>query len=134
VESDPRARVLLVDDETLVRATLAASLRGAGHQVLEAEDAGAALRQLATAGDRPDLLVTDLTMPGRTGADLIRDARLLYPGLPAMLMTGYLGVAAVETIGDVGRGPFSLLHKPVDPDRFAEVVMTLLASAAPPPA
>jgi signal transduction histidine kinase len=127
-EATGGALVLLVEDEALVRSMLAAALRGAGHRVLEAEDAGAALRQLAAESPPPDLLVTDLSMPGRTGADLIRDARRLHPGLPAVLMTGYVGATASQTLGDVGQGPFALLHKPVDLDRFAEIVMGLLGA------
>ncbi|CAH2604323.1 Histidine kinase [Rhodovastum atsumiense] len=128
-----RVHVVLVDDDALVRGMLAASLRGYGQEVEEAADAAAALTLLAALPMPPDVLVTDLSMPGRNGADLIREARRRFPGLPAILMTGYIGGGAVEAIGELGPGPFALLHKPVDPDRFADRVMSLLAATEPPP-
>ena len=81
-------RVLLVDDEDLVRAATAALLAEAGATVVEAASGLAALAALR-AGDPPDLLVTDYAMPGMSGAALAREAARAIPGLPVLLITGY---------------------------------------------
>jgi signal transduction histidine kinase len=81
-------RVLLVDDDDLVREATAEVLRDHGHAVLQAASAAVALRLIRT---EPafDLVVTDYFMPGRTGADLIRDLRALDRPPPILLITGY---------------------------------------------
>ncbi|WP_114226734.1 MULTISPECIES: hybrid sensor histidine kinase/response regulator [Sphingomonas] len=86
-ETRPR-RILLVDDEELVRAATAEMLRDAGHRVDQAHSGAAALEKLR---DDPgyEVLVTDYAMPQMTGAALIRAARTLAPALPALLVTGY---------------------------------------------
>jgi PAS domain S-box-containing protein len=90
----PSARgetVLLVEDDTLVRAALAAMLADLGYRVLEAEDADAGLSILA--GASVDALLTDLTMPGRLdGLELAEVAETRRPGLPIVLVTGYPGM------------------------------------------
>ena len=82
-----RLRVLLVDDDEGARAAVAELLRELGHRVEEEPTAEAALLRLGAW--RPDLLVTDYAMPGLSGLELARRARLLWPGLPALLATGF---------------------------------------------
>ena len=125
-------RVLLVDDEADVRATLAASFADGGHAVTEAEDAAAALAHL-DAGCVVDAIVTDLAMPGAMdGLALIHAARCRLPRLPAVLVTGHTGDAAPD---DVRRatmeGAFSLLRKPTSPDAIEAEVLRLLVHAGP---
>ncbi|MBL6457332.1 response regulator [Belnapia sp. T6] len=111
--SAPRSRrVLLVDDDAVVREVLATQLADAGHAVTERPDAGSALA-LIEAGERFDLLVTDLAMPGMDGLGLIRAAQGRWPGLPAILLTGYAGDAAMQALGTEAPGRFLLLRKPV---------------------
>jgi signal transduction histidine kinase/ActR/RegA family two-component response regulator len=109
-------RVLLVDDEALVREALAAELGERGWTVEVAEDGASALRALEL-GVAPDLLISDLAMPGMTGLDLIRAVRRRRPGLPAVLLTGLVGdgAAAEAALAEAVRdGPFALLRKPID--------------------
>ena len=82
-----RVRVLLVDDEPVVREILAAQLRNEGFDVAEAEDGAGALAVLDR-GEAVDLLVSDLAMPGLDGVELTREARRRRSGLPAILPTG----------------------------------------------
>lgn len=82
-----RRRVFLVDDHPMMRAGLAALI---GSQpdlevVGEASDAPSALG--AVPGTRPDLLVTDLTLPGRSGLELIKDLLAQLPGLPILVLS-----------------------------------------------
>ncbi|MFC7543990.1 response regulator [Siccirubricoccus deserti] len=70
--------MLVVDDEPMVRATLAAELSARGWHVIEAAGPVAALMRLE-ASDRLDLLVTDLAMPGMNGLALLHEARQRRP-------------------------------------------------------
>jgi signal transduction histidine kinase/ActR/RegA family two-component response regulator len=125
-------RALLVDDEALVRETLAAELAERGWTVEQAPDAQAALARLQDAA-RPDLLVTDLAMPGINGLALIRAARREAPGLPVVLLTGFVndGAAAETALAEAMRGgPFALLRKPIDTQDLAARAEALLQPAA----
>jgi signal transduction histidine kinase/DNA-binding response OmpR family regulator len=80
--------VLLVDDEDLVRMGLRDMLEALGHRVTEAASGSAAI-QVLRANPTIELLITDYMMPSMTGVALVREARLLRPDLPALLVTGY---------------------------------------------
>jgi CheY-like chemotaxis protein len=112
-EARPRltGRILLVDDDTLVRDTLTEQLEELGHKVLAAAcgtDALAILR----AREAVDLMITDLSMPGMNGLTLIREAQGLRPSLPAILLTGYAGDAAALEKGGTARSSYLLMRKP----------------------
>jgi signal transduction histidine kinase/ActR/RegA family two-component response regulator len=114
-------RLLVVDDEDLVREVVAQGLEAGGYEVLRARDAQTALALLA-AGAPVDLLLTDLAMPGTDGLTLLREARRLRPGLPALLLTGNAGDLADEAavaLDGLAGGPFSLLRKPVRAEELA---------------
>jgi CheY-like chemotaxis protein len=119
------ARVLLVDDEPVVREVLATQLADAGYQVTEAVDGAAALALLA-GGMACDVLVSDLAMEGIDGVTLIREARRARPGLPAILVTGYAGDAAALAVGQRVDGSFTLLRKPVTGAQLLDQVAALL--------
>jgi signal transduction histidine kinase/ActR/RegA family two-component response regulator len=121
-------RILLVDDEPVVRETLAESLEDAGYAVLVAKSGAEALR-LLDAGDTVDILVTDLAMPGIGGLAVIRQAQRRRPGLPAVLLTGYAGDGAQLAISGALSGAFSLLRKPVTVAQLADRIEALLAAA-----
>ena len=110
-----RMRIVVVEDEPRVRQFIVESLEILGYQVMQAEHGHAGLAQLELA--RPDLLITDFLMPGMTGAELIRQAQQKYPGLPAIIATGYADLQAIgEVISTdmVLRKPFQLndlIHK-----------------------
>ncbi|MCE2826255.1 MAG: response regulator transcription factor [Verrucomicrobium sp.] len=82
-----RRRVFLVDDHPMMRAGLAAWIRSQPdlEVVGEASDAPSALGAVPAA--RPDLLVTDLTLPGRSGLELIKDLLAQLPGLPILVLS-----------------------------------------------
>jgi hypothetical protein len=83
-----RERVLLVDDEELVRMTTSDMLADLGYDVIEADSAEQAL-QLLNEGAAPNLVVTDHLMPGMSGMDLALEIRALKPGLPVLIVSGY---------------------------------------------
>lgn len=131
---DAACRILLVDDEPLVRDVLAETLSDAGHSLVCAEGPAEALRHLRD-GEQPDLLVTDFAMPGgMTGLDLLRAVRDILPGLPALLVTGY---AESDTVAGVAQalegGPLLLLHKPVSGAMLLEAVAQARVGMEPAP-
>jgi signal transduction histidine kinase/PAS domain-containing protein len=89
-------RVLLVDDEQLVRAGTAEMLRDLGHHVIEAGSARDALSQLDDAAAY-DVVVTDYMMPDIDGIELARRVRALRPAMPVLLVTGYMGIDDTAT-------------------------------------
>jgi len=83
------ARILVVDDENVVRMLVVDLLREHGHAVQEAEDAFIAMARLRS-GEAFDLMITDVGLPGGfDGSTLARRARLLRPILPILFITGY---------------------------------------------
>jgi PAS domain S-box-containing protein len=88
-------KILLVDDHAVVRSTTAALLEELGHKVLEAADGSAALEILKRQDCECDLLITDYAMPHLSGTDFLRQARELCPGVPALIITGYVDANAI---------------------------------------
>ena len=103
------ARILVVEDDKLVRESMVESLEALGYDVTAASDAEAGLRELRR--ERPHLMITDYLMPGMTGAELVKVANTEWPGLPMIISTGYADMDAIAgVIGDniVLRKPFQL--------------------------
>ncbi|HEV7233732.1 MAG TPA: response regulator [Sphingorhabdus sp.] len=86
--SERRLKILLVDDEMLVRSGTAMMLDELGHEVTEARSAKEALLLIVDASPF-DLVITDYRMPDMDGAAMIAEARKQRPDLRAVLMTGY---------------------------------------------
>jgi CheY-like chemotaxis protein len=124
-------RVLLVDDEDLVRQILSENLHDAGCDVVVAVNGSQALALLA-AEKAVDALVTDLSMPGMDGVALIRAAQERRPGLPAVLLTGYAGDDAALAVSGAISGSFSLLRKPVGIGQLMDRINAMLANRTKP--
>ncbi len=121
--SDPRpVTLLLVEDDELVRLTVAMMLEDLGFKVLEATTGEAALQQLK-AGLDPDILVTDIDLgPGISGLQLGDQVRALRPGLPVVFVTG-----RVTTLqGRACREREAYLPKPFEGEMLGRVVHSLL--------
>jgi CheY-like chemotaxis protein len=82
------ATLLVADDDPGVRDFTAETLRGTGHQVIEAADGWEALAAIE-ATEHLDLLVVDFAMPYANGIEVARRARQRFPGLPVLLVTAY---------------------------------------------
>ncbi len=115
-------RVLLVDDEELVRQATASQLRDLGYEVTEAGNAAAALH-LVSQGWLPDVLVTDHVMAEMTGVRLAQQMRAQRAELPVLIITGYANLTPRELNG------FEVLRKPFRQAELAQSVAQLLASA-----
>ena len=125
------ARVLVVDDDTMVREVVVGQMEELGYQVAQAGDGLDALAQI-DGGAVVDLLISDFAMPGMNGLTLIQEARQRRPELPAMLLTGYADASVRLTVEDAEAGGTALLRKPVSGTALAERAAALLAHAAPP--
>lgn len=104
-------RILLVDDDTHSRETIAAGLERAGHEVTEAAEGSIALKLLEERPDAFDAIVTDQIMPGMTGMDLCEQLQRLVPGLPVFLISGYMGPIDQSSLEE--RGIVKLFTKPI---------------------
>lgn len=122
------ATVLVVDDDLLVLEVLADGLREAGYEASEAASGQDALALLRT-GKVPNLIVSDLALPGMDGLELMGEVRKLHPRMPAILLTGFVTNAAEIAVGGALSGNFSLLRKPVTPDELADRVASMLEGA-----
>jgi signal transduction histidine kinase/ActR/RegA family two-component response regulator len=118
-------RVLVVDDEVMIRDVLSGQLASAGYEVLTAPD-GAAAIGLIEDGETVDVLVTDLSMPGMNGLAVIRAAQERRPGLPAILLTGYAGDGAALAMGGSVGGAFLLLRKPIPAEDLVDRIRAVL--------
>ena len=85
------ARILLTEDDASLRTFLTRALERAGHEVVQAESAFAALPHLEDGS--VDLLLTDIVMPGMDGIELAQRARAAHPGVRVMFITGFAAVA-----------------------------------------
>ena len=104
--------VLVVDDEPALREVLSQRLAGWGCGVSTAGDVNEAESILART--RPDLVISDVVLPGLSGIDLLRRFKAHDPELPVILITAHVNVdAAVEAMK---AGAADFLTKPVDPD------------------
>ncbi|HTE53746.1 MAG TPA: sigma-54 dependent transcriptional regulator [Kofleriaceae bacterium] len=114
----PRGRILIVDDEANARTALADLLRDEGYAVETAADGFKALPKLEDFG--PDLLLTDLRMPGMDGLDLVRKARDIDPETAAVVMTAH---GAVDTaVAAMRQGAADYLTKPINVEELVIVI------------
>ncbi|MBS0640231.1 MAG: PAS domain S-box protein [Proteobacteria bacterium] len=119
-------RLLLVDDEPDVLRVLRLHLTQRGCDVVLASDGAQALAMIE-AGLRVDGLITDLSMPGMDGIALIHAVHQRWPGLPAVLVTGYAEVGVGLAIDGATSGAYSLLRKPVTGSQLIDRIRDLLA-------
>jgi len=106
--SEPRPRVLLVDDETGILDTLKILLKGEGYEVLVADGGGQGLERLEE--ERPDIVVTDIRMPGTSGMDVLSKAKEVDPEIAVILMTAQASLQSA--VRAVNEGAFYYIQKP----------------------
>jgi CheY-like chemotaxis protein len=114
--------ILLVEDDALIAMSTAGLLEDLGHRVVEASRGAEALEILR---DRPnvDLMITDYSMPGMSGADVARAARALRPDLPILLATGFADLPEGEEMN------LPRLRKPYLQHQLAAEIARLVGSA-----
>ncbi len=117
--------VLVVDDKELMRDSVGSTLTRAGFQVRTATDGRSALKEITAR--RPDAVVTDLSMPGMSGVDLLGEIRAFDEDLPVVLMTAF---GTVETaVEAMKRGAFDYITKPFEGDELIIAVKRAIQHA-----
>lgn len=127
VEEFPSLRVLVVDDERLIRWSIAETLTHAGHTVVEAENGAAAVRALTTADGPIDAVFLDFRLPDSDDLKLLATIRRLVPDSPVILMTAY-GSPEV-TRGAIELGVYQVMTKPFEMHDLPPLLMKACRAA-----
>jgi two-component system nitrogen regulation response regulator GlnG len=125
----PDPLIWIVDDETAIRFVLATALRDAGWRVEAFADAATALVAFDAAPASPDLLFTDVRMPGDDGLVLLDRLKQRRPGLPVVVMSAYTDIAS--TAGAFRAGAHDFLSKPFDLDDAVALAARVLGPSTP---
>jgi two-component system cell cycle sensor histidine kinase/response regulator CckA len=118
------ATILLVDDEVVVRSVIARMLQAAGYFVVEAADGDEGLQRAAALDAAPALVVSDVVMPKMSGPKLVATLRERWPGLLALMMSGYES-EEIDGLARAGSG-VGFLQKPFTLAELVARVETLL--------
>jgi PAS domain S-box-containing protein len=121
--------ILYVDDEEALVFVASRGLSRAGYRVTTHSDARAALADFRSRAAEFDAVVTDLSMPGLSGTELARELLRLRPGLPIILLSGYMYPGDIAAIGQLGLGEAML--KPHTLDELALALERKLEHAPP---
>ena len=117
------ADILIVDDEEHFRTILTTIMEEEGFKVLEAQDGDTALRKIRV--NSPDIMLTDVKMPGMDGWELLKKAKDLDPDLPVVMVTAFADIPGA--IGAIREGAHDYLPKPFDNYEVIRVVRRALA-------
>src|ERR1700681_4731965 len=123
------SRLLIVDDEAVIRDGLKRILEGESF-VVETCSSGYSAIEIMQQREF-DLIITDLKMPGMSGIEVLKSVRILQPGIPVILITGYASIdTAVEAMKN---GASDYISKPFAPDLLLEKVQHALSQRSMPP-
>lgn len=123
-------RLLVVDDDADMLRLLSLRLNAAGYRVSAVASAEAALAQLDI--ERPQLVLSDVRLPGKDGLALFDEIRSRHPSLPVILLTAHGTIP--DAVEATARGVFTYLTKPYDAKELLDKISQALALGAPAPA
>lgn len=123
------ARILIIDDEELVRMTVSQMLERNGHTISEAADGQ---KGLATLRENPvDLVITDILMPNKEGMETIAEMRQIYPDLKIIAMSGGGRIRNTDFLNVAEKlGADAVLSKPFRSQELRDTVDACLKSAS----
>ena len=122
------ATILVVDDEPFVRQAAKAMLERYGYTVLVAENGKEGVDIFrAAVGDTIALVILDMTMPVMSGDETLRNLKLIRPGLPVLLSSGYNEVEAIRRF--TGKGVAGFIQKPYSIVDISKAVKAALESS-----
>ncbi|QID19800.1 response regulator [Nitrogeniibacter mangrovi] len=122
-------RLLLVDDDPDLLRLLSIRLKASGYNVDAVDSAESALAHMAVR--TPDLVISDVRLPGRDGLALFDEIRTTHPGLPVILLTAHGSIP--DAVDATARGVFDYLTKPFDSRVLLDKVGKALEVSAPVP-
>lgn len=128
-KKSPSLRVLIVDDEPLIRWSLAETLTECGYEVAETGDGRGATRLLQEARREFDVVLLDLRLPDSEDLSLLKSIRHQWPQLPVVLMTAYGSPEVVR--GALDLGAFRVLSKPFEMGDIADLVAAAYTTRRP---
>ncbi|HVW86976.1 MAG TPA: response regulator, partial [Bryobacteraceae bacterium] len=117
-------KVLVIDDEGIVRHTARVALQRYGFEVLVASDGRAGLEVFRNLQDRDIIVLLDMTMPVMSGEETFRELRMIRPDVRIILSSGYNEADAVRRF--TGKGLTGFIQKPYTADRLAKAVRAAL--------
>jgi DNA-binding NtrC family response regulator len=126
-QHSPPLRVLVVDDEALIRWALVETLVHAGHEALDAGDVKTAIHAVLTAPRPFDVVLLDLRLPDASGLVVLSQVRCWSPRTKVILMTAYGTPDVVEDAFDLGA--FRVLPKPLDMSDLSNLVLEAHAAS-----
>lgn len=126
-----RLRLLIVDDEPLVRDLCVAILERAGHEVMTASDGPSALAVYRERWSTLDAVVLDMVMPHQSGLEVFREMKRINPSVKALLATGYSAEQAARDIQDAGID--GVVQKPFQTRALQDALARLIETDAPTP-
>ncbi|KAF0126275.1 MAG: two component system response regulator FlrC [Elusimicrobia bacterium] len=124
------AKILIVDDEPDMRLAIKNVLRLRGHEVSEAQDGPSALAALE--GEKPDLVLLDIRLPGMDGIELLERIRKMSRSLPVVMITGYGHIQSAVDVMKLGANEY--LQKPFENSQLVDTVKRFTSGRKPAPA
>ena len=120
-------KILVIDDDSLVRDTLVRILERKGYQVLVASDGLRGLRMFRS--EQPDLVITDIIMPEKEGLETIREIRGECPDAKIIAISGGARIGSMDFLDFAGKlGASEIIPKPFDPIDLISVVSRCLGA------
>jgi two-component system response regulator AtoC len=117
-----KVKILVVDDETIVRESLSDWLKDVGYQVFTAENGHKALEMIEK--EMPGIMIADLVMPGMDGIELMKKAKALQPKIEVIIITAYASIPTA--IVAMKEGAYDYIEKPFCPERAEFLVEKLV--------
>ena len=122
MKNGKKIKVLVVDDEAIIRESLRDWLGDTGYDVLTAEDGSRALEIIEK--ESPSIAIVDLVMPGIDGIELLKRSKEILPGIEVIVVTAYASISTA--IAAMKEGAYDYVEKPFSPERVELLIKKLV--------
>jgi two-component system response regulator AtoC len=121
-----KRKILIVDDEKLLRWSLSQKISGWNFDTVEAETGEKAL--LLAEEEAPDLVMLDVRLPDKKGTDVLKELKKKHPDLPVVMMTAH-GIID-DAVTAMRRGAYDFITKPIDENKLQNILKNALETAS----